>query len=40
MKILVTGANGFIGSFIIEEGLRRGYDMWAAVRRGSNCGYI
>ena len=40
MKILVTGANGFIGSFIIEEGLRRGYDMWAAVRRGSNCSYI
>lgn len=40
MNILVTGANGFIGSFVIEEGVRRGYNMWAAVRRGSNCGYI
>ena len=31
-KILVTGAGGFIGGFIVEEALRRGYDTWAAVR--------
>ena len=31
-KILVTGAGGFIGGFIVEEALRRGYDVWAAVR--------
>ena len=40
MKILVTGANGFIGSFIIKEGLQRGFDVWAAVRPGSNCKYL
>ena len=27
-KVLVTGAGGFI----VEEALRRGYDVWAAVR--------
>lgn len=31
-KVLVTGAGGFIGGFIVEEALRRGYDVWAAVR--------
>lgn len=31
-KILVTGAGGFIGGFIVEEALRRGYDVTAAVR--------
>ena len=27
LKILVTGASGFIGSFIVEEGLARGYEV-------------
>ena len=31
-SILITGAGGFIGSFLVEEALRRGYDTWAAVR--------
>lgn len=31
-RILVTGAGGFIGGFIVEEALRRGYETWAAVR--------
>ena len=31
-KVLVTGAGGFIGGFIVEEALRCGYDVWAAVR--------
>lgn len=31
-KVLVTGAGGFIGGFIVEEALGRGYDVWAAVR--------
>ena len=35
MKILITGASGFIGSFIVEEALKRGFETWAAVR-GSN----
>ncbi len=31
-KILVVGAGGFVGGFIVAEGLRRGYDVWAGVR--------
>ena len=40
MKILVTGASGFIGSFIVEEALRRGMDTWAAVRGSSSHQYL
>lgn len=40
MKILVTGASGFIGSFIVEEALRQGMETWAAVRRGSSRQYL
>ena len=32
-KILITGASGFIGSFIVEEALKRGFETWAAVRK-------
>ena len=40
MKILVTGASGFIGSFIVEEGLSRGYEVWAGVRGSSSRKYL
>ena len=40
MKILVTGASGFIGSFIVEEALRRGFETWAAVRGSSSKAYL
>lgn len=40
MKLLVTGASGFIGSFLIEEGLQRGYEVWAGIRRTSNRKYL
>ena len=36
MKILITGANGFIGSFVVEEALNRGYEVWAAMRQTSS----
>lgn len=36
MKILITGASGFIGSFIVEEALRQGFETWAAVRKSSS----
>ena len=36
MKILITGASGFIGSFIVEEALKRGLDTWAAIRKSSS----
>lgn len=34
--LLVTGASGFIGSFIVEEAIRQGMDVWAAVRPTSS----
>ena len=40
MKILITGASGFIGSFIVEEALRRGMETWAVVRRSSSKAYL
>ena len=39
-KVLVTGASGFIGSFIVEEALRRGFEVWAAVRRSSSRQFL
>ena len=35
-KVLVTGAGGFIGGYIVEEALSRGYEVWAAVRPTTN----
>ena len=32
-RILVTGASGFIGSFLVEGGLERGMQVWAGVRK-------
>ena len=40
MKILITGASGFIGSFIVEEALRQGFETWAAVRGSSSKAYL
>lgn len=39
-KILVTGASGFIGSFIVEEALNRGFEVWAAMRRSSSRQFL
>ncbi len=39
-KILITGASGFIGSFIVEEALRRNMEVWAAVRPTSSRRYL
>lgn len=39
-KILITGASGFIGSFIVEEALKRGMETWAAVRPTSSRRYL
>ena len=40
MKILITGASGFIGSFIVEEALNRGFEIWAAVRKSSSKAFL
>ena len=39
-KVLVTGAGGFIGGFIVEEALKRGYEVWAAVRSTTSREYL
>ena len=39
-KVLVTGASGFIGSFMVSDGLDRGYEMWAGMRRSSSKQYL
>ena len=35
-RILITGASGFIGGFLVNEALQRGYEVWAGVRSGSS----
>ncbi|WP_294627024.1 NAD(P)-dependent oxidoreductase [uncultured Bacteroides sp.] len=39
-SILITGASGFIGSFLVEEALRRGLEVWAGVRATSSRRYL
>lgn len=39
-KVLVVGAGGFAGGFIIEEGLRRGYEVYAGVRESTSRTYL
>lgn len=34
-KILIVGAGGFVGGFLVEEALRRGYEVWAGVREST-----
>ncbi len=40
MKILITGATGFIGGFIVDEALRHEMDVWVAVRNSSSRKYL
>ncbi len=39
-RVLVVGAGGFIGGFIAQEGLRRGYETWVAVRETTSRRYL
>ncbi len=39
-KILITGATGFIGGFIVDKALQQGMDVWAAVRKSSSRKYL
>jgi nucleoside-diphosphate-sugar epimerase len=36
MKLLVTGANGFLGNYVVMEALRRGHSVRAMVRPGTD----
>lgn len=35
-SLLITGASGFVGSHLVEEGLQQGMEVWAAVRGSSS----
>ncbi len=39
-RILITGASGFVGSFLVEEALCRGMDTWAGIRASSSRRYL
>lgn len=39
-KILITGASGFVGSFVAEEALRLGMQVWVVVRKSSSLQYL
>lgn len=39
-RILITGASGFIGSFLVERALEVGMEVWAAVRPTSSRAYL
>lgn len=39
-KVLVIGAGGFIGGFIANEGIKRGYEVWAGVRATTSMKYL
>jgi len=39
-NVLVTGASGFIGSFLVEEALSRNWKVWAGVRQTSSKEYL
>lgn len=39
-KVLVTGASGFIGSFLAEGGLEQGMEVWAGMRHSSSRTYL
>lgn len=39
-RVLVVGAGGFAGGFIVDEGLRRGYEVWAGVRESTSRRFL
>lgn len=39
-RVLITGASGFIGSFLVEEALKRAYEVSAGIRKSSSRKYL
>ncbi|QLH75145.1 MAG: NAD-dependent epimerase/dehydratase family protein [Methanomassiliicoccales archaeon] len=40
MKVLVTGASGFLGRYVVDELLREGHDVFGGVRATSNISHL
>ena len=40
MKILITGASGFIGSFLVEKALDKEFETYAGIRKSSSKEYL
>ncbi|GHT25435.1 NAD-dependent dehydratase [Bacteroidia bacterium] len=40
MKVLITGASGFIGSFLVEQALGEGMETWAGIRKSSSKAFL
>lgn len=39
-RVLIVGAGGFLGGFLVEEALRRGYEVWAGIRESTSREYL
>lgn len=39
-RVLVVGAGGFAGGFLVDEALKRGYETWAGVRESTSKKYL
>lgn len=39
-NVIITGASGFVGSFLVEKSLQLGYKTWAAIRHNSSKQYL
>lgn len=39
-RVLIVGAGGFIGGFLVREALSRGYKVWAGVRPSTSRNYL
>lgn len=39
-RVLIIGAGGFIGGFMAQESLNRGYETWVAVRQSTSRRYL
>lgn len=39
-KLLITGSNGFVGSFLVEDAISKGFNVFAGVRQSANKKYL